>query len=132
MTLPSPTQTFTASRTSRMFRSPQDDVFNVEGWVVYRRVHAVTLTIDFFYQGSSILDQEITMNLPIGSLTAVYNGGADYNDGTVYGETARERLSRQDFKAAGRGSFFQVRASVTGNDDFEIHEIGLRFLSAET
>lgn len=133
MSIAAPDQTFEASRTSRVLRSKQDGVFLVEGWVVYRQLNAVTLTMDFLFQGVSILDQSISLVLPAGAFVGVYNGSNYYNDGTVYGQTSKARLSRQDWgPVAGSGSFFQIKASVDGAEDFEIHEIGLRFKSADT
>ncbi len=123
----------TTTRTSRVFRSKQDRIFNVEGWVLYRSLYAATLTLDFQFQGVPILDQAITVSLSAGAFVGVYNGSNYYNDGTVYGQADKARLSRKDFgPVAGHGSFFQVKSTVTGAEDFEIHEIGLRFLSANT
>ena len=123
----------TTTRTSRVFRSQQDGVFHVEGWVLYRSLFAATLNLDFQFQGVSILDQAITVSLKAGAFVGVYNGTNYYNDGTVYGQANKARLSRKDFgPVAGHGSFFQVKSTVTGAQDFEIHEIGLRFLSADT
>ena len=122
----------TITRTSGLVRAPEDNVFDIDGWILYRELFDVTVTLDFLFGGITAPDQAITKFLPNDGL-GVYNGNVYYG-GTdaFYSSTFRKRLNRQDYKAAGRSSHFQVKATVASENDWEIHEIGIRFRSANT
>jgi len=120
------------TRTSGLIRAPEDNVFDIKGWILYRELFDVTVTLDFLFGGITAPDQSITKNLPNDGL-GVYNGDVYYNaTDAFYSSTFKKRINRQDYKAAGRSSHFQVRVTVESENDWEIHEIGLRFKSANT
>ena len=120
------------TRTSGLIRAPEDNIFDIDGWILYRELFDATVTLDFLFGGITAPDQAITINLPNDGL-GVYNGDVYYNaTDAFYSSTFRKRLNRQDYKAAGRSSHFQVKVTVASENDFEIHEIGIRFKSANT
>ena len=122
----------TTTRTSGLIRAPEDNVFDIDGWILYRELFDATVTLDFLFGGITAPDQAITINLPNDGL-GVYNGDVYYNaTDAFYSSTFRKRLNRRDYKAAARSSHFQVKATVASENDWEIHEIGIRFRSANT
>ncbi len=124
--------TITTTRTSGLIRSPEDNVFDISGWILYRELFDATVTLDFLFGGITVPDQAITINLPNDGL-GVYNGDVYYNaTDAFYSSTFKKRLNRRDYKAAGRSSHFQVEVTVDSENDYEIHEIGIRFKSANT
>ena len=122
----------TTTRTSGLIRAPEDNVFNIRGWILYRELFDATVTLDFLFGGIALPEQSITIDLPNDGL-GVYNGDVYYfATDAFYSYTFKKRINRRDFKAAGRSSHFQVKVTVASENDFEIHEIGLRFKSADT
>ena len=122
----------TTTRTSGLIRAPEDTVFDIRGWILYRELFDATVTLDFLFGGVALPEQAITINLPSDGL-GVYNGQHFYNaTDAFYSSTFKKRISRQDWDAAGRSSHFQLKATVTSENDWEIHEIGIRFSSANT
>ena len=120
------------TRTSGLIRAPQDNIFDISGWINYRELFDITVTLDFLFGGITVPDQAITINLPNDGL-GVYNGEHYYNaTDAFYSSTFKKRLNRQDYKAAGRSSHLQVKVTIESENDFEIHEIGVRFKSANT
>jgi len=114
-----------------LFSAPLDaQAYRVEGYIKYRKSDAATVTITFEYAGETAFNQSITVNLPAISDRPVYSGGLHYNDDTYYSTAFDGRLIRQPFFAPGQGNEFQVRVQVEGTTDFQINEIGLRFLAA--
>ena len=122
----------TTTRTSGLIRAPEDNVFDINGWIMFRELFDATVTLDFLFGGVTIFEQASTINLPNDGL-GVYNGEAFYNATDVfYSSTFKKRLNRRDYKAAGRSSHFQLKITIESENDFEIHEIGIRFKSANT
>ena len=122
----------TTTRTSGLIRAPEDNVFDISGWINYRELFDVTVTLDFLFGGITAPNQSITKFLPNDGL-GVYNGDTYYNaTDAFYSSTFKKRLNRQDWKTAGRSSHFQVKVTIDSENDFEIHEIGIRFNSANT
>ena len=120
------------TRTSGLIRAPEDNVFDITGWILYRELFDATVTLDFLFGGIASPDQAITINLPNDGL-GVYNGDIFYfATDAFYSSTFKKRINRRDFKAAGRSSHFQVKVTVDSENDWEIHEIGIRFKSANT
>jgi hypothetical protein len=119
-----------AERLSKVFVLPLDaQMFDLEGWVQYRKGEAATLTLKFEYAGDSVFDETVTLSLPAATGGAYYNGSSYYGD-AYYGIPFAGRLTRQPFTAAGQSNAVQVRATVEGTTDFQITEIGLRFKAA--
>ena len=120
------------TRTSGLIRAPEDNIFHIKGWILYRELFDATVTLDFLFGGVTVPDQAITIELPNDGL-GVYNGDTYYfATDAFYSSTFKKRINRRDFKAAGRSSHFQVKATIASENDWEIHEIGLRFKSANT
>lgn len=120
------------TRTSGLIRAPEDNVFDIMGWINYRELFDVTVTLDFLLGGVTAPDQAITINLPNDEL-GVYNGDSYYFATEVfYSSTFKKRIHRQDYKAAGRSSHYQVKVTVNSENAWEIHEIGLKHSSANT
>ncbi len=120
------------TRTSGLIRAPEDNIFNIKGWIIYRELFDGTVTLDFLFGGITVPDQQITIVLPNDGL-GVYNGDSFYfATDAFYSSTFKKRLNRRDYKAAGRSSHYQVKVTVDSANDFEIHEIGIRHSSANT
>lgn len=124
--------TLTTTRTSGLIRAPEDNVFDITGWILYRELFDATVTLDFLFGGITAPNQAIIIDLPNDGL-GVYNGDVYYNaTDAFYSSTFKKRLNRRNWKAAGRSSHFQIKVTVASENDFEIHEIGVRFKSANT
>ena len=122
----------TTTRTSGLIRAPEDNIFDIRGWINYRELFDVTVTLDFLFGGITVPDQSITINLPNDGL-GVYSGDVYYSaTDAFYSSTFKKRINRRDYKAAGRSSHFQTKVTVASENDWEIHEIGIRFNSANT
>lgn len=124
------TTSLTVTRTSGYLSIPEGSVFDVEGWVHYRKDFSATLTLTFLHAGKSIFDQDIIIPLTAGDGIAVYNGSDYYNLSSYYGRSFSGRISRRDFTSAGQSSGFQVKVTVESDGDVQIDEIGLRFKKA--
>ena len=124
----------TISRTSRLFTLPPANVFDVEGWINYRKRVAATVTLTFLFSGTTIFDEPVTIYLPATTSGAAYYGGGYFysTPGTVYGSSFTGRISRQAFgPVSGHDSFVQVQIDVSASGPVEIEELGLRFRVAE-
>ena len=117
----------TSSRTSMIFRVPDAEAFDVTGWITYAKSFACTVTLTMQFGGISQFDQAITISLPNDTTVPVYNGNAYYGGPYYYSAAFGSRLTRQNWKAAGKDFHLQCKVEVTGAVDFNISEIGLRF-----
>ena len=113
---------------TKLFSSPMDsEVYEVEGYIKYRKNFPATVVLTFEYSGITAFDESITIEIP-GLSGAAHFGGDHWFGGEVYFGTAFERrLIRQKFDVPGQASDFQIRTEVNGVTDFNINEIGLRF-----
>jgi hypothetical protein len=130
------TETVTASRTSGLIRGlPEGDVFDIKGWIAYRKQFAATVTLTFLFAGEGIFSNSITVTLPQVDGITVYNGTGDnagyYNGQYYYGAQFSERLSRQRFGPPGLNAWFQLKVDVESAGAVEIHEIGFSFHTAK-
>lgn len=128
------TDSFSAFRTSKIIRGlPDGDAFDIEGYILYRRQFATTVTLTFHYAGEGIFDHDIVIQLPAGDSIAVYNGtgsnAAYYNGDGYYGRSFSERINRQKFGPPGLNAFFQVTITVESEGEVEIQEVGFTFIS---
>lgn len=116
------------SWTSKVFSAPLDaEVYQLHGYLKYKKSAAATVTLTFLYAGRSAFDQSVTITLPAPTGQS-YFGGAVYFGGTYYfGVPFSNRLIRQYFDVPGQGSDFQVRVDVSGATDINLNEIELRF-----
>lgn len=116
---------------TKLFSAPLDaEVWKIEGEIKYRKNVEATVTLNFEYAGMSAFDQAITVTLPGLDDTAPHFGGDYWFGGDVYfGVAFENRLIRQKFGVAGQASDMQIRITIDGTTDFNINEIGLRFMA---
>ena len=136
------TTSVSASRkTGLIVGIPEGNVFDVEGYIKYRKQFAATVTLTFEFAGEGIFDKSITIDIPAGDTIDVYNGsGADaryYNsaDGSAYvayyGKQFSERIHRQKFGPPGFNAHFQLRIEVESQGTVDFEEVGFKFKTAE-
>lgn len=117
-------------RTSKLFSLPTDEqAFAFQGWILYRRDEAFTVTITIEYQGLSVYNQEIEVTTPAVT-RKVYGGGLYYSNGEYYSASFTGKLERQILAAAGKGNEFQITAKVDASIAWIINEIGFKFRAA--
>lgn len=105
------------------------DVYDVRGTITYAKGFSSTVTLSFQYQGETLFDEDITVDLPAFSTQAVFGGEFYFGGDFYFGTEFEGRLQRQGFRAPGRSGAFQVKVSVSGAD-FDIHAIEIRFKAA--
>lgn len=116
------------SRTSKLFTVPLDSaVFDIEGYVQYRKGDAATVTISILFAGSSPTTQVLTVELGAVTDASLYNGGAFYGGDARYGSATRGRFVRKKIAPPGQATTFQVKVEVEGSTEVNISEVGLRF-----
>lgn len=131
-----PTATINIIRISKLITLPGDvDLFDVEGYIDYRKQFAATVTLEFLFSGRNQPEHTKTIILPASGEVGVYNGENYYNgsgdDAIYYSANFSGRISRQGkIKSPGRGNHLQIKTSVTSSADIEIQEIGLKFRAA--
>lgn len=130
------TDNVTVSRTTGLIRGlPEGSVFDVEGWILYRKNVLTTVTLTFQFAGKGLFDKSLIIVLPASDNLAVYNGAgsgeAYYGGAYYYGSTFSDRLSIQNFGPPGLNSHFQIRIDVESQGDIDIQEIGLKFRTAK-
>ena len=116
-------------RLSPMIAGLQGDAYDVTALVTYVKKFASTVTLTFEFQGETLFDKAITMDIPGFSNQPVFGGNYYFAGDFYFGTEFEGRLQRQKKRAPGRSGFFQVRTAVTGSE-FDIHEIELRFKPA--
>lgn len=121
------TQDIAVEWLSKLFSADLNaEMFDVEGYIQYRKAEAATVTLTFEYAGVNIFNEDISISIPSITGRPVYSGGLYYSGGSYY-SSITGRLSRQPFFVPGQGNAFQIRVKVQGTTDFTINEIGLRF-----
>jgi len=114
-------------RLSAMINVPLDtEVFNLQGWVTYRKIDPENLVLRFEYQGYNLFNEEITVTLTPDA-DQIYYGDDVYYGGEFYYGTVEQRFAREKLGVSGGSNQFQVRTTIEGDSDFAISEIGLRF-----
>lgn len=119
-------------RRSKMFSPPVDMriVNGLEGWVTFKKkVEDVSVNLKLLFSGESIRDVTKTLTLTGLSGGNYYGGSTYYGGDGYYGIQFFDRSQRRRFQAAGGSTEFQVEIEVEGSNDFEIAEVGLRFLT---
>ncbi len=124
-------QPVTVSRLSKRYQLDSNaQVFDIQGWVSYRKGDPFTITITLEASGENIFDESITINVPA-AIGGTYYGGAYYYGGSSpHGISFSQRVSRQKFALAGKANEFQIRVAVTDTVEWRIEEIGLVFDAA--
>lgn len=123
------TDDITVKRKSKLIRiDAKADLFNVTGWVDYRKLTATSLSLTFMWGGHEYGSKSLTFPLSTSDFP-VYNGEVYYNGEFYYSGTFQIELRRQDFAPAGRGNYLQVEAEFTGEAGIE--EIGLHIEAAQ-
>ncbi len=114
---------------SGLIELPGDFNFSeFRGYVHFRQHFAVTLTLRLEHQGIEQVDQDHTIALPALTTIPVWGGGSYWGGGNAHWGALNEgKLAKFPFPGIGRSSAFQVRLDLTGDDGFDIHEIGLSF-----
>lgn len=126
------TDDITTKRRSGLFTVPEGQTFDLRGWIEYRKLFPTEVTIRLLGGGTAVYDQTITRQLPQADNIAVYGGNHWYGDNTsTYGVSFSSRLHRQNWRAAGQASHFQLETEITSDEDFDIEEIGVEFDTAE-
>ena len=127
------TADITVTRTSGLIRPPfpANTVYNIDGWIGYKKQFAADVVLTFQFGGVSTPDREITVSIPESGDIGVYNDSAYYNADSYYSSGFGQKIFQQNFRVSGISSHFQVKASITGTSDIEIEEIGLNFRSAK-
>jgi len=119
----------TASRLSKMIELPEGQVFDVEGYVRYQQpLVSSALTLTLQHNGRQIFDQPITIAaLQSTAAGSFFNDGNTYFGGGSYFSAAfTGRVARNKFTLAGESDLFQIFATVTGTNAFNINEIVLK------
>ena len=116
---------------TKLHSAPLDaEVYEIEGYIKYRKNLAASVTLTFEYAGKTAFDQPVTITLPAVSGGWFWGGDAYFGGEYYWGVAFQNRLIRQRFDAAGQASDFQVRTAISGVNDININEIGLRFKAA--
>jgi hypothetical protein len=118
--------------TSKVFSAPLDaEVFNLEGYIKYKKDVSATVTLTFLCAGKTAFDETVTITIPAVSDVSYWGDPNIYwNDGEYWGAAFQNRLVRQYFDVDGQMSDFQVKVEVSGTNTFHINEIGLRLRAA--
>ena len=130
------TTAVTISRTTGLIRGfPEGVLFDVEGWILYRRNVAATITMTFLFAGEGAFDKSITVRLPANDNTIVYNGSgssaAYYGGDYYYGSQFSDRIARQKYGPPGLNAHFQVKVEIESEGIIDVQEIGLKFRVAK-
>lgn len=124
-------QPITVSRLSKRYQlDSHAQVFNISGWLTYRKGDAFTVTITLEASGENIFDESITINVPEATGGTYYGGAYYYGGSSPHGISFSQRVSRQKFALAGKANEFQIRVSVTDTVRWRIEELGLVFDAA--
>ena len=118
------------TRTSKVVRSPTDDIWDNNGYVYYRKPDAnFTMKLEHIYGGDAAYTESTTIEIEAANGVSHFGSGsgAFYGGGAFFGKKRKGRLVRREWSQAGRASQFQIRQTITGKTDFEIAETGFRF-----
>lgn len=116
---------------TNLISSPLDSqAAGLEGYIKYRKSEAATVNLQFEYAGEWSYNEKLTIDIPEITGRPVYGGGLYYGNSEYYGTSFSGRLTRQQIFPPGQSNEFQVRITVEGASNFEINELGLRFIAA--
>lgn len=115
-----------SERTSGLIQAPAGSVFNITGYIKYRKEFAATLTLDFLFGGATLFTESLTITMPGFTSVPVFGGNFYFGGTNYFGVPFTGRLVKQPWSTAGSDEHFQVNAKVTGAD-FDIEEIYISF-----
>lgn len=120
------------SRTSKVFRFEDADasIWNVRGFVKYRKKCGFKIVMTLLYGGISAFDEPLTVNVPVPEEGFYWSDEENtYWGSFFYGQPFEGRLVKQRWFADGADdvSEFQVRVEVEGSEAFAISEIFCEF-----
>lgn len=117
-----------ANRTSKLASGPgMAQIYDVQGEVKFRSGNPQDLDLTMLWQGATVFNTPISVNLPQAETGAVYGGAYYYGGENYYGSAFEGRLVRERFPIAGQGNEIQLKAEINGTTSFEINEIYLGF-----
>ena len=114
------------ARKSKLIEIPENaQSISLQGWLKYRKLEDVEVTIRIIFQGEQIYAHEITIDLtkPEGS----YFGGGAYFGGDFYFGSNENKLFREIFAIPGKSNEFQIEVGINDKNTFSISEIGFQF-----
>ena len=115
-------------RTTGLIEVPAGSAFDLKGWVSYRRLFEIEMTINILWGGKEEFTQSIQITLPNNPDIAVYGGDHFYGDNqTFYGAEFSQRIRIQDWEAAGLSSHFQLEVEFDAESAVHIEEVGFSF-----
>lgn len=115
-------------RTSGLFKAPQGQSHDLNGWILYRNPYEdVTVTITFCWQGFTGYDQSIQVVLPKITGYPEWCGDEYFCGDSYFCVPDKCKVRRQEWSAAGRDAAFNVTIEAETSKDFEILEVGFRF-----
>ena len=94
-----------------------------------KQLSNVSVDITYHWQGDEVFDSETPLTMDSADSYPVYGDDNNYyyNDGeTWYGVSGLDKIYRQRTSPEGSGQDLQVSLSVTGTEEFEILEHGIR------
>lgn len=127
------TTDITTEWTSKLFTAQMDaEVYDLEGYIKYRRGAGASVAITMLYAGENVFDDSISISIPANVGNVFYTNSQYYTNGEYYGREFEDRLVRKQITVPGGSNEFQVRVTVTSSNDFEINEIGLRLRASSS
>lgn len=119
------------SWTTKVFSAPLDaDVYEIEGFIKYKKNLSATVTLTLLAAGRTAFDNSITISLPAVTQVNYWGDTVYFGEDIYFGAAFQSRLIRQPFKFAGQASDFQIRVDVSGVNTFNINSISLRMKAA--
>lgn len=115
------------SRKSKMIELPEGQVFDVEGYVRYQQPAASsTLSVTIQHNGRQIFDQAVTVPLQAAAGGSFFGGNAYFGGNFYFQQSFTGRVARNKITLAGSSDLFQLVASVTGTNRFDLNEIVIK------
>lgn len=113
-------------RTSAVISIPMSEIFEISGEVIYRKKFGGTLTLTALWGGRNISDETVTVVMNAAEGGSYFGGSAYFGGAFYFGTEFSGRFERQHFDLAGTGDTLQIKAAVSGDEEFTIQEIRLK------
>ena len=109
------TTAIATSRTSKVFRAAlSGQVFDVSGYVAYRKTTSATLTLTFEHGGWNIFDRSISVTLSAASDFRHFGDDVYFGGDFYFGAKFETRLTRNKLAPSGASGEIAVKAAVSG------------------